>query len=231
MQWQAIVDFDGTITRQDTTDQILERYADPAWEAVEAEWVQGKIGSAECMRRQIELLRVTPATLDAFAAQIEIDWGFLSFVRHCGRLNVPLTVVSDGLDRIIRVVLARVGLGWLPVVANRLEWTGEDRWQLTPPVANRRQGCKSGTCKCAIADNPFRPMTLLVGDGKSDQCVAGEADLVFAKRGLIAYCRDKDIPHRPISDFSGAVSLLNEVVTTTVPSMFAPVRAKELSHG
>ncbi|POR45246.1 hypothetical protein CYD53_13818, partial [Bosea psychrotolerans] len=32
MEWQAIVDFDGTISCQDTTDQILERFAAPSWQ-------------------------------------------------------------------------------------------------------------------------------------------------------------------------------------------------------
>ena len=34
---QIFCDFDGTITRQDTTDYILNRLANPAWEEIEAE--------------------------------------------------------------------------------------------------------------------------------------------------------------------------------------------------
>ena len=38
-------DFDGTITRSDTVDAILEQFALPQWTDVEAEWAAGKIGS------------------------------------------------------------------------------------------------------------------------------------------------------------------------------------------
>jgi 2,3-diketo-5-methylthio-1-phosphopentane phosphatase len=212
MQWQAIVDFDGTISRQDTTDQILERFAEPAWRAIEQDWLDGAIGSRECMRRQVELLRVSPAELDAFIAGIEIDWGFSAFVRVCARHDIPVTVVSDGLDRTIRSVLTRAGLGALPVVANHLASAGGDRWRLSSPHAASSGACSSGTCKCAVADSLHRPLTLLVGDGKSDHCVAGQADLVFAKAGLLAHCRENGLPHHPFSTFSQAVRLLEELL-------------------
>ena len=212
MHWQAIVDFDGTISRQDTTDQILERFAEPDWRTIEDEWLAGRIGSRECMQRQVGLLRVSPAELDAFVAEIEIDWGFSSFVRVCTRHDIPVTVVSDGLDRTIRMVLTRAGLGDLPVAANHLKSIGADRWRLSSPYAPAGQDCASGTCKCAVTDALHRPLTLLVGDGKSDHCVAGRADIVFAKKGLIAHCRDNALPHHPFTDFSEAVGLLERLL-------------------
>ena len=36
---RVFVDFDGTISLEDTTDVILERFADPEWRKVEAEWL------------------------------------------------------------------------------------------------------------------------------------------------------------------------------------------------
>lgn len=71
----AFLNFDGTIALEDTTDQILERFADPAWRNVESEWIAGRIGSHECMPRQIDLVRASPEDIDAFAHDIEIDPG------------------------------------------------------------------------------------------------------------------------------------------------------------
>ncbi|AOO79472.1 MtnX-like HAD-IB family phosphatase [Bosea vaviloviae] len=231
MEWQAIVDFDGTISCQDTTDQILGRFAEPAWQEIEQDWIDGKIGSRECMKRQVEMLRVSPGMLDSFIADIEIDWDFPAFVRLCMRHDIPVTVVSDGLDRTIRAVLNRAGLGFLPIVANRLDYAGEGRWQLTSPYASTTGGCDSGTCKCAVTDSLHRPLTLLVGDGKSDHCVAGQADLVFAKKGLIAHCRDQGLPHHPFTDFSQAVGLLEELLCATAASGQARELTKDTIHG
>ncbi len=212
MLWQALIDFDGTISCRDTTDAILQRFAEPGWEEIEAQWEAGAIGSRECMERQVALLRVSPDVLDTFTASLEIDWGFSAFVRLCQRHGVPVTVVSDGLDRTIHTLLGRAGLGHLPVVANHLEPIGGDRWRMTSPHAAPGGACGSGTCKCRIASGLSRPLTLLVGDGRSDFCLAGEADLVFAKKSLIAHCREATIPHHPFADFAQAVSLLESVL-------------------
>lgn len=212
MLWQALVDFDGTISCRDTTDAVLQRFAEPGWEAIEAEWEAGLIGSRECMERQVALLHVSPDVLDTFVASLDIDWGFASFVRLCQRRGVPVTVVSDGLDRTINTLLGRAGMGHVPVVANHLEPIGGDRWRMSSPHAAPGGACGSGTCKCRIASSLSRPLTLLVGDGRSDFCLAGEADMVFAKKSLLTHCRENAVPHHPFADFSEAVSLLEAML-------------------
>ncbi|MEN5084397.1 HAD-IB family phosphatase [Bosea sp. TWI1241] len=210
--WQAVIDFDGTISREDTTDRVLQRFAEPGWEDIEAAWQAGAIGSRTCMERQVALLRASPDVLDTFAAGLEIDWGFPAFALLCRRHDIPLTIVSDGLDRTIRTVMKRAGLGHIPVMANRLEPAGGDRWRLTSPHAAPEGACASGTCKCRIAAGLPRPLTLLVGDGRSDFCVAGEADLVFAKGALATHCRQAGIAHHAITDFADAATRLDAIL-------------------
>jgi 2-hydroxy-3-keto-5-methylthiopentenyl-1-phosphate phosphatase len=47
------VDFDGTVSLTDTTDHLLDRFSGPEWLEVEQDWVAGRIGSRECLARQI----------------------------------------------------------------------------------------------------------------------------------------------------------------------------------
>jgi 2-hydroxy-3-keto-5-methylthiopentenyl-1-phosphate phosphatase len=64
MKCHVFVDFDGTISPLDTTDLLLDRFADPLWRKIEAEWVTGRIGSLECMARQINpISRLCPPVL------------------------------------------------------------------------------------------------------------------------------------------------------------------------
>lgn len=213
MQWQAIVDFDGTISLADTTDRILERFAEPGWEAIEAEWVAGRIGSRACMERQVALLHVSPDVLDTFVEGFEIDWGFAAFVRVCTRHGIPVTVVSDGLDRTIRTLLRRAGLTELEVIANHIEPVGGDRWRLTSPHAAQDGSCASGTCKCGVARSLGRPATILVGDGRSDFCIAERAELVFAKNGLVGHCAEAGVEHHAFSKLADAGRRLDELMT------------------
>jgi 2,3-diketo-5-methylthio-1-phosphopentane phosphatase len=204
---RVFVDFDGTISVGDTTDLILERFADPSWQAVEADWVAGRIGSRECLARQIDLVRASPQALDAFARSSVIDAHFAGFAALCETHGMPVTVVSDGLDRVATAMLARAGLQ-LPIIANHLAWLGADRWRLGFPHAREDCRASAGHCKCATLGAEPDGLRVLIGDGRSDFCAASTADLVIAKGALAVYCGNKAIPFEPFTDFAGATTVL-----------------------
>jgi 2,3-diketo-5-methylthio-1-phosphopentane phosphatase len=195
-------DFDGTIAKVDTTDLVLTRLADPAWEDLEGRWIRGEITAAECMRGQVALIGGDEAALDAVLDSVELADGFVEFVAWCQANAVPLTVVSDGVDRFISRILSRHGLDHLPVVANRLAGEADAR-TLEQPWS--RAGCAagSGVCKCQVAatDAPTDDFMVFIGDGRSDFCVSGRADLLFARDKLAAYARSRAVPHHIFSDF------------------------------
>jgi 2-hydroxy-3-keto-5-methylthiopentenyl-1-phosphate phosphatase len=202
-----LVDFDGTIASVDTTDQLLERFAAPAWRDIEEDWKAGRIGSRECMVRQIDLVRASQAQMDEFVAGIEIDAEFPSFAAHCARLGHSVTVVSDGLDRMVEAALRRHGLE-LPHYANHLEWRGDDRWRLAFPHARNDCQSLSGTCKCYFVTGAPHELSIVVGDGRSDFCIAGRADLVLAKGALLDHCIEAELPHVAFADFGEATKIL-----------------------
>ncbi len=68
----VLVDFDGTIVHQDATDLILERFALPEWRDVERDWVAGRIGSRECLARQVDLVRASETDLNSLRNENEI---------------------------------------------------------------------------------------------------------------------------------------------------------------
>ncbi len=213
--WQVVVDFDGTISLEDTTDLLLERFAAPEWREIEADWVAGKIGSRECMIRQIDLVQATPEQMADFIDHIEIDRNFLGFVKVCERFGLPVVIASDGLDLIINAVLKKAGLGHLPVVANHLSHVDGSHWCMTSP--NARGGCDalSGTCKCAVVRERKKTLTLVIGDGRSDRCAASEADFVFAKSGLIKFCEEQGLAFQSFQNFAEATSLLAALIYTS----------------
>lgn len=211
--WNVFCDFDGTISLVDVTDSLLEAFALPAWRDVEEDWKAGRIGSLDCMRRQVELLRCDRPTLDAHVAQIDIDPAFPAFVAYCEARQLPLLVISDGIDYVIESVLRRHGLGHLPVFANSLEARGSDRYTLTFPYAH--QGCPltAGTCKCNLMDLHWKDgyPALMIGDGASDFCAARKADRVFAKGKLQRFCRDERIVCQDFDNFQQVLQLMSEL--------------------
>src|SRR5581483_2043033 len=109
----------------------------------------------------------------------------------------------------------------------RLAYRGEGRWQLEFPAAAPECAAGSGICKCAIA-KASKERTLLIGDGRSDFCVAERADFVFAKGQLIGHCRQSGIAHAVFADFADAQVLLQDIIKRE--RAVAPV-AERVAHG
>jgi len=91
-----------------------------------------------------------------------------------------VTIVSSGIESIIRDRLGDFGLGALPIVANEVDVRPEG-WSMRfrDPVGN-------GTDKAALVDDAIARglRTVFVGDGRSDYAASLRADVRFAKRGL-----------------------------------------------
>lgn len=47
--FQFFCDFDGTITKEDTLNKFLRVYAKTDWLEVEEKWMNGAIGSKQCI--------------------------------------------------------------------------------------------------------------------------------------------------------------------------------------
>jgi 2-hydroxy-3-keto-5-methylthiopentenyl-1-phosphate phosphatase len=207
MSCHVYVDFDGTIAPDDPTDSIFAKFADPYWRVIEDEWQQGRASSWETMQRQVALIRATPDELDAYVASMRIDPGFRDFVRVCSSRGASITVVSDGLDRVVGAVLANAGLD-LPYRANALTPVGDNRWQLKFP--HKKNSCISrmGNCKCSHQASAADALHVMVGDGRSDFCIAEHSHLVLAKGRLIDHCREQSLPHVAMTDFKGVTGFM-----------------------
>jgi 2,3-diketo-5-methylthio-1-phosphopentane phosphatase len=201
-------DFDGTIITQDSCVQLSATWSRGIdWPALEEGWQAGHLSTKEVARLILQSV-ATPITevLDHLAS-IPARAGLSSFTEQCAREGVPLIVVSDGYEVIIRRILAREGLD-LPIYANVMYQDGK---QLVADFPHASEDCsRCGCCKKAIiarirAQSERQRPVVLIGDGRSDICAASIADYVFACGKLPALCVEAGIKHEVFSDFSEIV--------------------------
>ena len=198
----VLCDFDGTISKGDIGNTLFREYAGGSnWEELVASWERGEIGSKECLTEECRLARVTRDEVVALAESFEIDPYFPAFSAWCAENEIPLAVVSDGLDFYIEIVLKRHGLSHLPVYANHLTFTDSG---IAPEFPYFDQGCGScGNCKGHHV-RKYRQnfgRVVFVGDGYSDRCALEEADLVLAKKELARICESLAEPCIEVCDF------------------------------
>lgn len=207
---QVWVDFDGTISKLDLLDELIVRFAvDDSWRSVEDAWQAGVIGSYECLKKEFDVLRVSGGELDGFLDEIELDGGARSLFRLFAAWEIPVTILSDGIDIFIKRLLARAGIAGVPVRANTIRRRG-NRLYLECPYRDGNCELKAAHCKCSSMQALGVPgrRNIYIGDGRSDLCAARQADVVFAKATL-ATCLGAEgksfIPFRNLNDVEAVV--------------------------
>lgn len=206
-----IVDFDGTISVKDTIDAMLEKFADPSWEELEQEWLDGKMTGMECMSKQISMVKADHVSIENFFRSIQLDASFLPFYKYVSQF-AKVAIASDGLDHAIKVSTRNAGWPEIPVYSNHLNFIPEGI-EMTFPL--RKEDCKGGNgmCKCAVAKDLSSKSggpVVLIGDGKSDACISHMADIVFAKGSLIKHCEKNGIKHHKFQTFADVLNIIKQ---------------------
>lgn len=211
-----VLDFDGTLTESDVFDDLVRGFSqDSAWAEAEREWVQGLISSDECMSRQIQSVRASRKAFDAFLGAVRIDPSFASLRELADQLAIPMVILSDGFDLLIRKILGFHQIAPVPFRANHLH---QKRARFYPRFPYKRQarrfGCSScGHCKGATLSAHRRRVGhfVYVGDGLSDRCVLQVADTIFAKGDLARLCEDSHRDYHGYHTLKDVAAKLSEM--------------------
>ena len=186
---RLVVDWDGTVTVQDSLVQVIHEFGDAALLAE----LEPRVGVDLTLHEEIALeFGAITAPLDRV-----VDWVVEHVEVRPGLRELAAyepTVVSAGFQELIEPVLVREGIE-LEVLANRLDvrhdgWVVRFRDEATCPVCG--EPCKRGS----LAGEPY----VYVGDGYSDRCAALAAERVFARDGLARYLDERALPYEPFDD-------------------------------
>lgn len=199
-------DFDGTIVRKDVGNRLFRTFAPDDAERIVRRYLDGEINARECLSSECEAVtRIDRSTFDRFTDGFEVDETFPAFVAWCRTREMPVMVLSDGLDAYVGPILARAGLSDLPFAANTAvfhESEGVPRLGVEFPyrdeVCEQCGNCKRNHMLVTSADND---VLVYIGDGISDRCPVRYADVVFARRSLVAYCQKENITYHTFQQF------------------------------
>ncbi|KAK3352244.1 HAD-like domain-containing protein [Lasiosphaeria hispida] len=221
-------DFDGTITQQDSNDFITDNlgYGAGLRKMGNGDVLFGRRDFRDSFQEMMDSIQAPfDQCIDTLLQNITLDAGFKEFFYWARDSNVPIVVLSGGMEPIIRALLAHF-LGQdeansLQIVSNNVAARAgksineEGGWQIVFHDASGFGHDKSLEIRpYANLPEGERPVLFYAGDGVSDLSAAKETDLLFAKAGrdLVTYCENENVPFTTFEDFSEIHAIVEDIV-------------------
>lgn len=210
-------DFDGTVCTRDIGEEFFLSFAGNAVQVIVDELLRGEINSREWLKRACDAVpAMNREIFESYVDQFTVDPHFHAFREFAMQHGAMITVISDGLDAYVGRVLANAGLHDVPFFANHAEFVMVNGTpKLTVSFPHTDAECSAcGNCKRnhMLAQSAEDDIIVYAGDGFSDRCPVGYADIVFAKRQLIKHCQQQNITYHEFQNFGDVQKKLEEIL-------------------
>ncbi len=207
MNIKVFCDFDGTVTKNDVGDLFFETFGDKDFYAQLVEkWRNYEISSREMWETIAEKVNIPDETIaEKLILSQEIDPYFVDFVSLCKSNGIEIFILSDGFDFYIKKILEKYGLSDIKFFSNKL-WIEGNKVKLWFPYPD--SVCRiCGNCKRnhMLTLSGDEDVIVYIGDGYSDRCPAEYADIVFGKKNLLKFCRERNIPVYEFETFKDVI--------------------------
>jgi len=214
------IDFDGTLVEPNVAMVLVERFGEngvAAAHEVDELLHAGTITLRQAWEREVAIL--PPDRLEEMARYAvehsPLRAGARELITLLDRHSVAATVISGGVDFYIEPILRREGIRW-PYLSDRLTRTPSGALGVEHPYGHPT--CRlCGICKAQAVRGPEadRSTSVFIGDGSTDRYAAEVADVVFARRRLLQYCRDRGIPHHAFENLQPVVEWFAQRLEST----------------
>ena len=210
MNFVVLCDFDGTITRIDTTEFVLSKFAQGNWQFFSDQFEKGEITLEDCLKKQFALVKVSKKEiLNELDSIVAFRPNFGKLAKYCKENLIPLTVVSAGLDFVIKHFLELNN--WQNLVETytaKTKWTARSvKLDFPKPFDKASVNFKHDLVKQRRNQGK---KVIYIGDGSGDYAAAKDADCLFAIKGsrLEELCENHGVSHKSVTDFLEVVTAM-----------------------
>ena len=206
-----LIDFDGTINLSDLALHTVERFTSEKWQYYEQLFNNGKLSLEDTITTQYSFIHAPKnVILEEIDKVIQIRENFNLFVNHCKKMNVPIVIVSGGIDFVIHHVLNKIGLpNTVQVVSMITEYQSDGSVKVTRPTRHFEDSIDFKQDKVKY----YKAIDMIVyyiGDGSSDYGAVINADLNFTVKDSILsqFCEEKNLPKYDFVDFGEIIDYM-----------------------
>ena len=203
-----LCDFDGTIVNIDTAERALDLYADPSWRVIEEKYERGQVSFADSLREEYAMIAASPESIISELDHITVlRPNFEKLVQYCKINQVPLEVVSGGLDFCIRHFLGHgEWLNFVTIHAPKARWVGNG-YDVTFPKMFKPSSIDFKEDLVTFHKGKGERV-FYVGNGRGDFPAAKESTYAFAIKAskLAKLCKGAGVACKEIEDFQEVVN-------------------------
>lgn len=216
-------DFDGTVTTADSNDYMIDNlgFGTECRVKLNKDVLFGRMNFGDSFVEMLDSVG-TPfdQCIDILRKNIKLDPGFKEFYDWAQLNNVPIVILSGGMEPIIRALLdTLLGEGWdIQIVSNNVSpregksINEQNGWKIVFHDDSIHGHDKSIEIR-KYSSLPNRPTMFYAGDGVSDLSAAKETDLLFAKadKDLVTWCENEKVPFVTFRDWSSILQTCKDI--------------------
>jgi 2,3-diketo-5-methylthio-1-phosphopentane phosphatase len=206
-----VSDFDGTMTRHDFYQLVIESLLPPDTPDHWAEYRSGAITHFEALRRYFAAIRASEGEVLAVVDRMELDRELPAAVAGLGRAGWKVVVTSAGCDWYIRRLLAAAGVE-VEVHSNPGRFEAGKGLLMEMPRGSPYLSAALGVDKTAVVRRFLAGgrTVAFAGDGFPDEEPARlvPGDLRFARGDLADVLRREGLPFHPFDSWSEVARVL-----------------------
>ncbi|KAF7543689.1 hypothetical protein G7Z17_g10543 [Cylindrodendrum hubeiense] len=221
-------DFDGTITTADSNDHMIDNlgFGPERRTELNKDVLFGRMNFGDSFVEMLDSID-TPfdQCIEILRKNIKLDPGFKEFYDWAQQNNVPIVILSGGMEPIIRALLdTLLGPGWdIQIVSNNVaaregkSINEKNGWKIVFHDDSIHGHDKSIEIR-KYSFLPNRPTMFYAGDGVSDLSAAKETDLLFAKaeKDLVTWCENEKVPFVTFRDWSTILQTCKDIAAGTL---------------
>jgi len=223
----VLTDWDGTITTYDSNDYMTDNlgFGKEKRRAMNLEILSKKVTFRDAFKEMLDSVAVKhpfEECKEVLKNNITLDSGFRDFFKWCKAHDVPVVIVSSGMEPLIRAVLSNLigdeDAAHIDIVSNHVKELPDGKWEIQYRHPTSGFGHDKSQAILPYRDLPDPPTLFFFGDGVSDMSAAKHADLLFVKlkgdgeNDLHEYCKTEGINHVLFYNFSEALDVVSSVV-------------------
>jgi len=215
MKLAVQLDFDGTVTEEDVSFLLLDKFAGGDWRKYLEEYTTGKITVAAFSKKVFGMITADEKTLTDFvltSPRAKTRRGLWELMDYCKRKDIKVVVVSNGLEFYIKAILDKKRITGVAVHAAESVFapSGMKVRYIGPDGSEMDEGFKEAWTDM-LCRQGFQ--VIYIGDGTSDIYSARKSKYVCATDHLLELCRSEGLNWHPFEDFLDVVKVVRRIVT------------------